>query len=576
MKHDLVIRNGQIVDGSGNPSYEGDVAVQGDTITALGKVPEQGVREIDAAGAAVTPGFIDTHTHLDAQIGWDPSLTSVCWHGVTTVLMGNCAVTFAPVRDEDKELLAEMMESVEDIPRQAIMTGLPWDWNSYGEYLDSIEKMNPALNMVGLVGHAAARFYVMGENAVDGQPTKEEIQQIADVCGQSVKEGAAGFSTSRIEAHRMPDGRCTPGTFATDEELVEISRAVGVHGGMLQSVINSSETRLPGEMNLIRKQLEASGTRMLFSAPWEVGENGNSAYQPAIDDMQKSGLNVWGCTQPRPAAFLSGLKTNILFGVRLKGETWRALRELPVEERLPAVQDGEFRSRLIEEGKLMEPSDSIFQSIGSSSMSIPPARSFWMGIDDEPHYPAGEEMSLGGLARAAGEHPAETWIRLMLESDGEGLFHVRFVNQDLSALPGYLRSDWIVPGVGDAGAHVSMISDVGWASFVLSHWYRDSGDFSLEEAVHMLSAKQARVLDIKDRGTLQVGLKADINVIDVDRVAERQPKRVYDFPGGAPRLIQRAVGYRNTVVNGHVILENDELTGERSGTVLRNRGGELS
>jgi len=495
---------------------------------------------------------------------------------VTTVLMGNCGVTFAPVRSGDKELLAEMMESVEDIPRQAILSGLPWDWNSYGEYLDSIEKMKPAINMTGLVGHAAVRIYVMGERAVDEQPTADEIQQIADLVGQSVKEGAAGFSANRIEAHRLPDGRCMPGTFATDEELVAISRSVGTHGGMLQSVINSDKRRLPGEMNLMRKQLEAAGTRMLFSAPWETGENGDSAYQPDIEDMQNAGLNIWGTTQPRPAAFLSGLKTNILFGVRLKGATWRELRGLAVEARLAAIQDGDFRNRLIEEAKGMEPSDSIFQTLGSSDFSIPPARSFWMGGDDQPHYPAGEEMSLGGLAREAGEHPGKTWLRLMLESDGEGLFHVRFVNQDMSVLPGYMRANWIVPGVGDAGAHVSMISDVGWASFVLSYWHRERGEFSLEEAIHMLTAKQARVLGFKDRGILQVGLKADINVIDIDRVAERQPKRVYDFPGGAPRLVQRAVGYRNTVVNGQVILENDELTGERSGRVLRNRGGELT
>lgn len=577
MKYDLVIRNGKIVDGTGNTSYEGDVAVHGDTIAALGKIEEEGVREIDAAGAAVTPGFVDLHTHLDAQIGWDPSLTPACWHGVTTVLMGNCGVTFAPVRSGDKEFLAEMMESVEDIPREAILTGLPWDWTSYGEYLDSIEKMQPAINMVGLVGHAAARFYVMGERAIDEQPTDDEIQQIADLVGESVRDGAAGFSANRIEAHRLPDGRCMPGTYATDEEMVAISRAAGTHGGMLQSVINSGKAQLPAEMNLMRKQLEAAGTRLLFSAPWETGENGKSAYQPDIEDMQKSGLSIWGTTQPRPAAFLSGLKTFILFGVRLNDAvTWRALRNLPVEERFAAIQDGDFRSRLIEEAKRMEPSDSIFQTLSAPGFSLPPGRTFWMGNGEHPEYLAGEENSLGGLAKAAGEHPGETWLRLMLESEGEGLFHVRFVNQDMSVLPDYMRADWIVPGVGDAGAHISMISDVGWASFLLSYWHRERGEYSLEEAIHMLTAKQAKVLDLKDRGTLQVGLKADINVIDIDRVGEQHAKRVYDFPQGAPRLLQRAVGYRNTIVNGQVILENDELTGERSGRVLRNRGGQLS
>lgn len=577
MTHGLVIRNGQIVDGTGNPSYKGDVAVDGDTITALGTVTKKGAREIEADGAAVTPGFVDLHTHLDAQIGWDPSLTPACWHGVTTVLMGNCGVTFAPVRGGDKEFLAEMMESVEDIPREAILSGLPWDWNTYGEYLDSIEKMNPAINMVGLVGHAAARFYVMGERAVDEQPTDDEVQQIADLIGESVQDGAAGFSTNRIEAHRLPDGRCMPGTFASDEELVAISKATGAHGGMLQSVINSGKDQLPGEMNLMRKQLEAAGTRFLFSAPWEVGENGMSAYQPAIEDMQKSGLNIYGTTQPRPAAFLSGLKTLILFGVRMKDAVnWRSLRNLPVEERLAAIQDIDFRNKLIEEAKRMEPADSIFQTLGAPGFSIPPARSFWMGNGEQPEYPTGEDNSLGGLARAAGEHPGETWLRLMLESEGEGLFHVRFVNQDMSVLPDYMRADWVVPGVGDAGAHISMISDVGWASFLLSYWHRERGEYSLEEAIHMLTAKQAKVLDLKDRGTLRVGLKADINVIDINRVGERHAQRVYDFPHGAPRLLQRAAGYRNTIVNGRVILENDELTGERGGRVLRNRGGKLS
>ena len=577
MTHGLVIRNGQIVDGTGNPSYKGDVAVDGDTITALGTVTKKGAREIEADGAAVTPGFVDLHTHLDAQIGWDPSLTPACWHGVTTVLMGNCGVTFAPVRGGDKEFLAEMMESVEDIPREAILSGLPWDWNTYGEYLDSIEKMNPAINMVGLVGHAAARFYVMGERAVDEQPTDDEVQQIAHLIGESVKDGAAGFSTNRIEAHRLPDGRCMPGTFASDEELVAISKATGAHGGMLQSVINSGKDQLPGEMNLMRKQLEAAGTRFLFSAPWEVGENGMSAYQPAIEDMQKSGLNIYGTTQPRPAAFLSGLKTLILFGVRMRDAVnWRSLRNLPVEERLAAIQDIDFRNKLIEEAKRMEPADSIFQTLGVPGFSIPPARSFWMGNGEQPEYPTGEDNSLGGLARAAGEHPGETWLRLMLESEGEGLFHVRFVNQDMSVLPDYMRADWVVPGVGDAGAHISMISDVGWASFLLSYWHRERGEYSLEEAIHMLTAKQAKVLDLKDRGTLQVGLKADINVIDVSRVGERHAQRVYDFPHGAPRLLQRAAGYRNTIVNGRVILENDELTGERGGRVLRNRDGKLS
>lgn len=569
MKHDLVIRNGMIVDGLGNPGYEGDVAVRGDTVTGLGDVPEQGTREIDAAGSTVTPGFVDLHTHLDAQVGWDPMMTPASSHGVTTALMGNCGVTIAPVRNEHREVLASMMESVEDIPRESILQGLPWDWNSYGEYLDSVEKQQPGINVAGLVGHCAARYYVMGERSVDDQPTSEEIGQIAQLVGESVKDGAVGFSTNRLRAHRMPDGRCIPGTFATDEEVIAISKAVGQHGGMLQSVIESG--KLDEELALMKQQLTASGTRLLFSAPWEPGEGGASAYQPAIDDMKQAGLDITGTTQPRAAGFLSGLKTNVLIGMRLKWPTWRELRGMDQAARLSAIRDATFRNRLIDEAKRMENAESIGQTMTSSRFTIPMGKSFWMGTDDRPNYVRADNESLANLAADAGEHPAETWLRFMLESNGEGLFHVRFVNEDLEVLPDFMRSDWIVPGVGDAGAHLGVISDVGWTSFLLSYWHRDRGVFSIEEAVHLLTGKQARVLGFDEIGSLEVGKKADINVIDIDRVAERQPKRVTDFPAGASRLLQAAVGYRATLVNGVVILEDDELTGERGGLVLRNR-----
>ena len=569
MSHDLIIRNGSIVDGLGGAPVIGDIAIDRNRIVAIGSVSGKGRRELDAEGLVVTPGFVDLHTHFDAQVGWDPQLTPASWHGVTTALMGNCGVTFAPVRDADKETLAIMMESVEDIPRHAIMTGLSWNWNSYGEYLDSIEKLNPAINLAGMVGHAAARFYVMGDRAVDENPTGSEIDAMASLIGDSVREGAVGFSTNRLRAHVMPDGRPIPGTFATDEELVAISAAVGREGGILQSVIEGG-AKLEAELQLIKKQLTAARTRLLFSAPWEPGQDGKSAYQPAINDMQSHGLDVMGTTQPRAAAFLSGLKSNVLYGMRHKGQAWRDLRGLDFEGRLAAVRDSNMRARLIEEAKIMEGAQSIGQTMSSSRFSIPPAASFWMGNEDRPNYTGGSAMSRETLAAQANEHPAETWIRLMVESNGQGLFMVRFVNQDLEVLPDFLRSDWIVPGVGDAGAHVSVIMDSGWTSFLLSYWHRDRSEFTLEEAVHYLTAKQARVIGLNDRGSLEVGKFADINVIDIDRLSERQPMRVHDFPGGAPRFIQRAVGYRATVVNGQVILENDELTGVVGGSVLRN------
>ncbi len=555
MAHDLVIRNGLIVDGLGNEPTHGDVAIDGDAISAVGEVDGRGREEIDAEGHAVTPGFVDLHTHFDAQAGWDPLLTPVSWHGVTTALFGNCGVTFAPCKPADRDFLAGMMETVEDIPKDAILNGLAWDWVSYGEYLDSIEKLNPAINIIGLVGHCASRFYVMGERAIDGQPTEDEIRQIAELVGQSVKEGAIGFSSNRLPGHVLPDGRSIPGTFAESAELAAIGRAVGKHNGILQFVLNYAN--LDEELALIAEQGLNAGTRVLFSAPMVPTTNGRSGYDDAIAKMHAEGLDVIGLTLPRSGGFLSGLKT----GVLLPGVEWKKLRALDFNGRLAAIQDEAFRRELIEEARGNAQTDASVENF------------YWLGDDDRPAYTRGPEESLASLARAAGEHPVETWLRYMLETDGEAFFHVRFFNHDLEALRGFLSEDWVLPGIGDAGAHVSQIMDSGWTSFLLSHWYREHGLFTLAEAVRKMTSAQARVIGLHDRGVLQAGKRADVNVLDLERIAERQPQLVHDFPGGAPRLIQKAHGYRATVCNGEVILRNDEHTGAHSGRVLRNGAG---
>ncbi|MEK9868773.1 MAG: amidohydrolase family protein, partial [Gammaproteobacteria bacterium] len=259
--HDLVIRNGLVVDGTGSEPYVADIAIDGNEIVAVGEVSGSAETEIDASGHIVTPGFVDIHTHLDAQIGWDPMLTPISWHGVTTALLGNCGVTFAPVKSTDRELLAGMMETVEDIPRDAIMTGLSWNWEHYGEYLDELERLNPAINVAGLVGHCALRFYVMGERGVEEQATPEEKQKMAEIVRKAIQDGAVGFSTSRFLGHYLPDGRHVPGTHAEHEELVEIARAVGAENALMQNVTNFGSD-FDGEMALIRK--EAEQARVLF------------------------------------------------------------------------------------------------------------------------------------------------------------------------------------------------------------------------------------------------------------------------------------------------------------------------
>ena len=551
MNHDLVIRDGLIVDGTGAEPFVGDVAIDGDTIVAVGDVSGVGKEEMRAAGLAVTPGFIDLHTHLDAQIGWDPMLTPISWHGVTTALLGNCGVTFAPCKPEDRQFLAEMMETVEDIPREAILSGLPWNWRSYGEYLNTLESLNPAINVAGMVGHGAIRFYVMGERGIDENPNAREIAEIAEVAGQSVRDGAVGFSTNRLPGHRLPDGRSIPGTFAEVEELEAIAKAIGAHNGLMQTVPWFSKDAIENDLTILGKEARAGNLRVLFSAVETQSMRFDDPFH-IVEDLRAQGLRIYGTTVPRSGGFVSALKTNILF------PAWAKLREMDVDKRLDAIREEGFRAELVAAAKADPASEQFARGLR------------WLGDGERPIYTREPHDNLQAMADAAGEHPAETWLRVMLESNGEAIFHRPFFNLNLDAVESLMARDWVVPGLGDAGAHVSQIMDSGWPSFLLSHWVRDEGRVSLAEAIRRMTSAAAEVLDLKDRGTLAVGYKADLNILDVDRVEERQPTVVRDFPHGKSRLIQRASGYKATLVNGQVILREDEHTGSRPGRVLRS------
>ncbi len=553
MAHDLVIRGGTIVDGTGAPPFEADVAVDGDRIVEIGTVAQTGKEEISARGLAVSPGFIDLHTHLDAQIGWDPQVTSVSWHGVTTALLGNCGVTFAPCKASDREFLAGMMETVEDIPKNAILHGLPWNWESYGGYLDALEPLGPSINIAGLVGHCAIRFYVMGERAVEEPATEDEIRQIAELAGRSVAEGAVGFSTNRLPQHVLPDGRSIPGTFAHRDELRAVARAVGAHGGLMQTVSDFRE--FDAELDLIADEARmARGA--LFSSAVELG---HERLNERVMQMRAEGLNVTSVTVPRSGGGVGGLSTDRFFPARVPVQSWDALRDLDPDARLAAIRNPDTRQRIVDEVKKLD--DDVAEQA---------RRWFYLGDGARPHYTRGLNESLHHLAQAAGEHPVETFLRITDETDGRALFHMRGFNVDLEALEQLIQTEWAMPGLGDAGAHVSQMIDSGWSTFILSHWHRDTGVYTLEEAVRRMTSVPAGVLGLDDRGVLAVGKRADLNVFDIDRVEERMPEIVHDFPFGAPRFIQRAAGYHATVCNGEVVLRDDELSGARAGRVLRN------
>jgi N-acyl-D-amino-acid deacylase len=552
MSHDLIIRGGLLVDGVGGEPMSGDLAIDGDKITALGKIEAPGRHEIDAKGHIVTPGFVDIHTHLDAQIGWDPMLTPVTWHGVTTALIGNCGVTFAPVRPGKSQLLANMMETVEDIPADLILQGLPWSWEGYGGYLDALETLDPSINVGGLVGHCAVRFYVMGERAVDEQPTPSEREQMAEVVGQAVADGAVGFSTSRLRGHVLPDGRDVPGTHAEPEELIRIAKAVAASGGgLMQNVLNLSGD-FDGELALIRRLAETTGDRVLFSLTGGRSNQSGKRLNAIIDEMAADGLDVNAIAIPRGSGFVMGL-CNIL---PWRKGAWKRLAKLDFVGRLDAVDDKSWCEELIADARTAEPGFSLGEV-------------FPLG-DDVPCYNFESDDSLEAVALRKDEHPAETFLRLSRESRGRALFTFRMFNPNTHALADLISGNRVFPGLGDAGAHVGQIMDSGWCSYVLSHWTRDKGLFTIGEAVRRMTSAPARIMGATDRGELAVGRRADVNVIDFERVREQMPEFVHDFPDGSGRFIQRAIGYRATICNGRVILEHDQHTGARGGEVLRN------
>jgi N-acyl-D-aspartate/D-glutamate deacylase len=561
MAHEMIIRNGTVIDGTGGPARRADVAIDADRITDIGDLADTtAAREIDAAGLVVTPGFVDLHTHLDAQVGWDPYLTSSSWHGVTTVLMGNCGVTFAPVRPDDRAYLAEMMESVEDIPRRAILDGLSWDWETYPQYLDAVEALNPALNIVGMVGHCAVRYHVMGERSLtDEIPTAQELAAMRDIAQESIAGGAVGYSTSRLLGHKVPDGRCVPGTFSSIEEYLAIADGMNRAGGGLFQAILDFETKKDHEFALLRAMTERAGD-VLFSggvsntADPAAGFRSVERFGQFMEDTRANAGRISSIAMTRPSGFLMGLAQV----APVRGKTWAALMSLPsVEDRLAVLADRTRREELAQEGR-------------RNGLWFDPRFIHPLGSGEIPDYDVEGRTTLADLAAHAGVHPIDYMIDRLMESQGRELFNVWFFNRNAEALGEYLQLEQVCPGLGDAGAHIGQICDADAPTHYLAYWCRQRQRISLTHAVHQLTDKPARVLGLIDRGTLRVGAYADVNVFDPDTLAPEYPAYVNDFPHGKGRLLVRSRGYAATVVNGTVVTEQGVHTGLRPGRVLRH------
>jgi N-acyl-D-aspartate/D-glutamate deacylase len=561
MTYDLVVRDGLIADGRGGEPVAGDVAIDGDRVAAVGVGLGPGRRELDADGRLVTPGFVDIHTHLDAQLGWDALATSSCWHGVTSVVLGSCGVTFAPCRPEDRRYLAEFMESVEDVPADSIMAGLDWDWETYGEYLDAVGRWPKGVNVGGMVGHCAVRYHAMGERGLDPAPASDDdVAAMCELVDEAIGSGALGFSTSRTMLHRVPDGRAVPGTYADARELHALAAVMGRRGaGVFEAAPALGERdpeggrRTVAEVELLADLALATGRPATFglSQTKRVPELHDEALA-AVEAARAKGAALAPQTTARGIGMLFGLVHRTPFD---GAPAWRALRDLPFDERLAALRDPGRRAALVDATRDLS--------------TIPPDELFVLPAGDA-RYDLGPEDSLAGHAARLGVTPAEAFITLELEGEGRPLLNWPFLNDDLDAVAVMLRHPDTVMGLADAGAHVGLIMDASQPTFLLTYWVRERGLLSAGEAVRRLTSEPARLFGLTGRGVLEPGAFADVNVLDLDRLGLPQPEYVHDYPAGAGRYVQRSRGYAWTLVNGRVFLADGEPEGALAGRLLRN------
>jgi N-acyl-D-aspartate/D-glutamate deacylase len=568
MSHDLVIRGGTIADGKGSPLFEADIAIDDGRISIVGKVTSSGREEIDARGLLVAPGFVDIHSHYDAQVIWDERLHSSSWHGVTTTVMGNCGVGFAPVRDADRNILIELMEGVEDIPGPALREGLSWEWNSFPEYLDAVERRPHDMDVCAQLPHSALRVFVMGERAVNREAAKpEDIAEMRRLATEAIEAGAMGFTTSLSNNHRTVRGEFIPSKGADVAELSGIAMGLkDINQGVLQIILNlgPDPKEREAEFSIVRDMVAKSGRPLSVTLLQRIRDpEGWRHTLGMIDDAVKAGLPMHAQVIPRPLGTLFGLDMGrhpFCFH-----PSYKAIKHESLERRVEIMRDPAFRAKLLSEtGDAGD--DTLVKRVQNFDYMFP--------FDDPPNYSPPKESSVANMAKAQGRSPFEVAYDMILEEDGHSMLFAPnsgFGNFSLEGCREIMESPHALVAVSDGGAHVAHISDVSFSTFLLTYWGRDraQGPLDVSWLVKRMTGDTAAAIGLGDRGILAPGYKADINVIDHDKLTIERPYMVHDLPKGGKRLLQKAKGYVATIVSGVPVYREGIATGALPGKLVR-------
>jgi N-acyl-D-aspartate/D-glutamate deacylase len=559
----LVIRNGTIVDGSGDDPYEADLAVVDGKISAIGGDIAKGTEEIDARGKLVTPGFVDVHTHYDAQVTWSDRLSPSSWNGATTVLFGNCGVGFAPCHEDQHDMLINLMEGVEDIPEVVLSEGLPWNWHSFPDFLDAIAARSYDVDVAAQVPHAALRVYVMGERGANREPaTAQDRQRMAQLTAEGLRAGALGFSTSRTLNHRAADGRSIPTLRAEEAELTAIAHAMRETGTGWMQIVSDFEDQA-GEIGLFRRLAKESSRPVTISLLQQDSRpDGWRELMSQIDEANTQGLRITAQVRSRPTSVLLGfeLSQNPFMG----RPSYKSIAHLPFPERLAQLRQPEFRARILAEA---------FEGSRRAKRVERWDRMYPLG--DPPDYEPKAENSIAARAAREGRSPEEVAYDLLLERDGKAILYLPVTNYaggNLDVVREMIAAPNTLIGLGDGGAHVGIMCDATATTYTLTHWTRDRGRgslFPVSWIIKRLTSDNAAAIGLGDRGLLRVGMKADINVLDYDKLRLRPPEIAYDLPAGGKRLLQRTDGIDATIVSGAVVYRHGEATGALPGRLVR-------